>query len=60
MLTRSTDRVSHLPHDPNLETLNDELSRARWEVWHPTADEFLDAVRQLASRQPAPHGRDRL
>jgi hypothetical protein len=50
MPTRATDRVCHIPADPNLDGLNEELSRARWEVWHPKADEFLDAVRELSDR----------
>jgi hypothetical protein len=50
MPTQATDRVCHIPCDPNLDGLNEELSRARWEVWHPKADEFLDAVRALSDR----------
>jgi hypothetical protein len=51
MHSQSTSRVCHIPRDPHLEDLNAELSRARWEVWHPTADELADAVRELAARQ---------
>jgi hypothetical protein len=47
MFTQTAKRVFAPRPDSDLEKLNEELSRAVWEVQRPVADEFLEALRQL-------------
>jgi hypothetical protein len=48
MYTQSPERVCHPRPQSDLDKLNEELSRAVWEVKQPAADQFLEALRQLA------------